>query len=108
MLREELAKDIQLADLPDTAARLAEIVGVDAALALIQAFGGDTIYIPIIDSVLVAARARMIREEYTGYNYDELARKYGCTPRRVRQIVEGAAIKPISGQVTLFDEGCDC
>ena len=103
MLRDELKDDIREEDLPEAHRRLAELIGIDAALALIAAYGGTVLYVPVIDTVYMAARARRIKEEYNGYNLGQLAIKYGCTMQRVWQIVKGTPVKPIDGQVNMFD-----
>lgn len=89
-------------DLPDAHKKLAEIIGVDAALKLCETCGGMAMYIPIIDSVRTAARAKAIREEYNGMNVAKLARKHGITARAVYMIVSGTDVN-IDGQTSLFD-----
>lgn len=74
MISEGLYKDIAEAIGPANFVKLAEIVG------------GATIYIPKPESLVRPVRDARIKEEFTGYNCIELARKYGVTERWVRQL----------------------
>ena len=78
---------IQLTDLPPDFRDIAETIGIEPALKLVQARGGEGIYIPKADKVCRAARDRAIRAEFNGANHRELARKYGLTVVWIRSIV---------------------
>lgn len=90
--------DIQLDDLPPDFRDIAETIGLDPALKLVKARGGEGVYVPKVEKVYRAARDRAIRAEFTGANYRELARKYDLTVVWIRAIVGQA-----SGQATGVD-----
>ena len=50
--------------------------------------GGQSVYIPRGCSGRIAERNRQIAAAFTGNNYRELARRFGLTVQRVRDIVE--------------------
>lgn len=73
--------------LPEIYQDIVRMVGLDAALELGREFGGMNLYLPKIESALRGWRDRNIREEFTGANIPQLARKYRLTSARVRQIL---------------------
>jgi Mor family transcriptional regulator len=79
---------------------LADVIGIEQMLNLIEQFGGETIYIPKLDALLKTARDKMIKQEYTGYNTKELAKKYDLTVRWVQKICENSQF---AGQVSVMD-----
>ena len=79
--------NIQLTDLPPDFRDIAETIGMEPALKLVQARGGEGIYVPKAEKVCRAARDRAIRSEFNGANHRELARKYGLTVVWIRNIV---------------------
>lgn len=101
-------------DLPEPYAEMARVVGVSTVVDLAKAMGGSMLYLPKLESLLRMVRDKRIRDEYTGYNCRQLAKKYGITERRVRSIVAGVVPrlpspkskkrkKVDSGQIPLFD-----
>ena len=102
MSAEEWKAGLAFEDLPDAHKKLAEIIGIDAMMKLCEACGGMAMYIPMIEGVYTAARAKAIREEYNGKNVAKLARKYSLTARGVYKIVSGTEVK-IDGQTSIFD-----
>lgn len=102
MSKDDWMKGLTFEDLPDAHKKLAEIIGIDAMLKLCETCGGMAMYIPMIDGVYIAARAKAIRSEYNGENVAKLARKYGVTGRTVYTIVSGSEVK-IDGQVSMFE-----
>ena len=99
--------DIQLGDLPPDYREVAETIGLEPALRLVQARGGEGVYVPKADKVCRAARDRAIRAAFTGSNHRELARKYGLTVVWIRAIVGQAAhraagVDIIDKQIPLF------
>jgi len=58
---------------------IADHLGIEAALHLMDAFGGEVFYIPKLDCVLKEHRDANIRAEFNGYNIKQLARKYDAT-----------------------------
>ena len=65
---------------------IAEAIGTDNFYKLAEIVGGTTIYIPKPESLTRPVRDARIKKEFTGYNHQELARKYGVTERWVRRI----------------------
>lgn len=99
--------DIQLDDLPPDFRDIADTIGLDPALKLVQARGGEGVYVPKVDKVCRAARDRAIRAEFTGANHRELARKYSLTVVWIRAIVSQApahatGVDIIDKQISLF------
>ena len=68
---------------------------------------GTSIYIPKIESLEKTVRDELIKEEFDGSNYKELALKYGLTETWIRNIVLDKAkeikARPIDGQMNLTD-----
>jgi Mor family transcriptional regulator len=99
--------DIKMDDLPPDFREIAETIGLDPALKLVQVRGGEGIYIPKAEKVRRAARDRAIRAEFNGKNHRELARRYGLTVVWIRAIVAqnhdlGAGVDIIDKQIPLF------
>lgn len=104
-MNDKLMELVDVSDLPEPYDKIAKVIGLDATKKLICEFHGEMLYLPKIDSVILPVRDKVIREEFNGYNYEALARKYGLTSRWVRQIVspieEEIRSKPMDGQVML-------
>ena len=82
---------IRAEDLPAELAEIAEQIGLDALLRLVELRGGETLYLPKKERLAIAARDRAIVKAFNGHNCRELARKHGLTPRWVRIIVANHA-----------------
>ena len=66
--------DIQIEDFPPEYRQIAERIGLEAALVLVEIRAGEGIYVPKPESLSRAARDRTIRAEYAaGSNYRQLA-----------------------------------
>ena len=96
-------------DLSDECRQIAEVIGMDALLALVAARGGECVYLPKYESLAAASRNRQIRAEFNGRNYRDLAKRYNLTVRWVREIVsssnQGAGTSrnaPLDTQLQLF------
>ncbi len=99
--------DIKIEDLPPDYKEIAQAIGLDAALALVAARGGEAVYIPKADKVARLARNRAIRAEFTGDNHRQLARKHNLTVVMIRNILQDHAkassgIDIIDNQLSLF------
>lgn len=75
--------------------RLAELVGVETALKISEAFGGTWINVPKLDALRTAYRDRLIRAEYDAAPNDNkmravkaIARKYHLTARHIFNILK--------------------
>lgn len=73
--------------LPEIYQDLVRTVGMEATLTLGEEFGGMSLYLPKIESALRSWRDINIRNEFTGANIPQLAKKYSLTSARVRQIL---------------------
>lgn len=81
---------------------LAETIGLDAYRKLVANYGGMHIYICKSETVLRELRNIEICNEFNGFNYRELAKKYNLSEKTVREIVSGIRNTPINGQMKLF------
>lgn len=100
---QDWMRDITMDMLPEAHRKIADVIGVEATLALCHTFGGMPLYVPKLDSVFATVRAQMIRREYNGMNTAQLAQKYRVTTRTVQTLVSGMPPPRIDGQVSLDD-----
>lgn len=105
---DDLLDLITLDDLDEEQRQLAELIGLEAYKALINSYAGTYLYIPNADRYERIIRDRNIRAEFDGYNFKELAIKYGLTEIWIRRIVADEVklrrAKPIDGQVTFWGQ----
>ncbi len=79
---------------------IAEEIGIRHFLKLAELIGGTTFYIPKADTFLRPIRDQRIKQEFNGYNHNELAKKYNLSERWIRSICgEGFA----EGQCSMFE-----
>lgn len=94
-------------ELPEPYAQIAETLGIDIAIEIARMFNGECVYFPKMTTVERPLRNRKILEEFNGYNYKTLAKRYGLTEPRIRAIVKPIAeekrSEPICGQMSLSD-----
>lgn len=100
--------ELTIEELREEQKQIAEVIGVESYLALTKRFGGTSIYIAKAEEILLRKnRDELIRNEFTGSNYSQLAGKYGLTEVWIRNIVYDKAVeikaKPIDGQLNLKD-----
>lgn len=99
---------VHLDDLKEDQRQLAELIGMDAFLKMVDAYGGSWIYIPMKKSVTLRNRNEQICAEFTGENYRELALRYNLSVSMIRSITEEKLheIKkaPLPGQTSLFGD----
>lgn len=92
-----------MAQYPESYYSIASVIGDDAARKLCEAFGGEAIYVPKLDTLEAVERVARIRDEYNGSNVAHIARKYNLTQMRVYQIVQD--LNPqIDGQISILDD----
>ena len=101
-------EDIILDELPEVYQHLANLIGTENMLKVAKAFGGgESIYFPKLEAIHRPARDKKIIEEFNGYNFKLLAKKYGLSEIRIRSIVKDVIDfernKPAPGQLTIFD-----
>ena len=77
---------MQVEDLADVYMEIADKIGVEAAVAIHEMFKGQQIMFPqkLYSKEYVYS---YIKENYNGRNIRELAKKFGYSDRRVRQII---------------------
>lgn len=103
---EDWVKELTPDMIPEPYSSYATAIGIDNLIKLVKMSGGDEIYLPTLDFFKRPIRDKRIREEYTGYNEKNLARKYDLSERRIREIVEGEK-RPVyvdENQVCFFVE----
>lgn len=98
--------NLDMDDLRDEQKRIADIIGIESYLKLSNALGGTTVYIAKVSEIVERKnRDERIRREFTGWNYKELALKYGLTETWIRNIVspieKQIRTQPMNGQVSV-------
>ena len=94
------AQDMRMEDIKNsTVAELAEIVGIEAAMKIVEVYSGSVIYLPKMESVLASVRDRHIREEFDGTNGHKLAIRYNVSDSWVLRVVNE---KQVFGQTSMF------
>jgi len=79
--------NVQIDDLEGDLRDIADTIGMNNTVKLMELFGGCAVYIPMIDRVQKKSRDRMIRSEFNGSNYRDLADKYNLSVVWIRKIV---------------------
>ena len=114
-MRNELLKELQLEDLSGSARELAELVGMEAFLNLVDVYGGSSnLDVPTAKQLINPVRDELIRREFNGHNIDVLARRWDLTERYIREIVKEKAARfreerqrellaPPPGQMTFWE-----
>jgi Mor family transcriptional regulator len=89
-------------------AQVIDKIGFENALEIARIAGGGNMYIPMVETLERPWIENRIRDEFTGYNFRELALKYNKSESTIRgickDIVSSKRRQPISGQLTLFEE----
>lgn len=78
---------LSIDDLPNVLRDLVDIMGIEAFRELITRYGGCSLYIPNEKSVLKPIRNRLIKENFNGNNYKELATEFKISEMQVRNIL---------------------
>lgn len=84
LLIETATRRLKASGLDDDEAR---DIALECAEDTRSAFGGGTVYIPAGQNRRLRARDDQIYKAFTGANYKELAKEYGLTENRIRQII---------------------
>jgi len=74
-------------DLDNDYPQIVECIGKVKTKVLARAFSGENVYFSSLKKALKTQIHTEIRKQFTGYNYKELALKYGYTERNIRIIV---------------------
>lgn len=100
-------KDIGLEDLDGPYYEIALKLGIETAMKIAELFQGSQVYFPKMENSCSPKRKELIIEEFNGYNYRELAHKYGFSERWIREIcsdqVQKERNKPCANQISLFE-----
>ncbi len=84
---------IKIKDLPSDIRDIAEDIGLEPLLRIVSRIGGDSIYVPTMDSLERQAVSRAVVKEYDGGNIKELAKKYRKTVPGIRYILNNSIEK---------------
>ncbi|MDL2294916.1 DNA-binding protein [Ruminococcaceae bacterium OttesenSCG-928-D13] len=108
----EETRTITLEMLTPAQREVAEVIGLESYLKLVEVFAADAIYIPKYDT-LIEDQYRIQRDEeiiakYTGFNLKPLAKEYGLTPRSLYNIIPRSVRiakknAPMDGQLSIDD-----
>lgn len=79
---------ITIEDLSEPYYTIAQELGIEAAFSIAKMFGGAQVYFPTLEKHCNSKLRDSIIEEFDGYNFRELAKKYGYTERWIREIVK--------------------
>lgn len=90
MDNNEILRNVDVSDIPETYQPVVSLIGLDNFLKLCRYAMGDELYFPMQESILRNARNRLIIQEYNGNNLQELSKKYGLTRNHIRNIVKGS------------------
>ena len=79
-------------DVPEEYRDIVELIGMDCFLKLCYLCGGQTLYVPIMDTLQRGPRDRLIRDLFDGHNYKALGRQFRLSERQIRKIINGTRI----------------
>lgn len=87
---------LSLSAMNDDVKTIAGIVGVRAAIEIMQALGGGTIYVPGPEEVRRSLRDERIRREYaSGARVRDLCRRYRISDRTVYRVLKSADMERV-------------
>lgn len=91
MSKKKAAQDNIIEQLPGDLKDVAELIGVELTIRLVERYGGTYIHVPKCDDLLREMRNRKIRELYDSKKCDirALAIKFNLTDRRISDILSG-------------------
>ncbi len=106
---EELEPD----DLQENHKEIADVVGFDNLIRLIDHFGGNQIYIPQKYELYRQKMYKEIIDQYDGTNVKRLATEYGVSEKTVYTIINEKLTKvsrqkQLEGQLSFADIGIEC
>lgn len=79
--------DIKTEDIPYNLHQMVEIVGIEKFKLICKMYGGDTIYIPVYNKIVMGERNRRIVREYNGKNVDVLRVRYNISKEQIKHIL---------------------
>ncbi|NSW90239.1 MAG: DNA-binding protein [Firmicutes bacterium] len=105
-MRQEKLNDISKNKVSRTFAQIIDEIGMENAKKIARIAGGDNLYIPMVATIERPLVINKIREEFTGYNFRELASKYNKSVSTIRyickDIIKEKRKQPMNGQINLF------
>lgn len=105
--KEKWIDNIDIEDLDDPYYEIANKLGLKIAVEIAKMFQGSQIYFPKLEKTCSPKRKELIRSEFNGYNFKELAHKYGYSERWIREICSNITSKirnkPLKNQISMFD-----
>jgi Mor family transcriptional regulator len=87
LVLDEWMKELTLNELDEKNKEIAKIIGIDNLLLLCEYFGGTRLYVNKLDHVTAVLRNKKIKEEYNGYNSQQMVRKYNLTENQIQRIL---------------------
>lgn len=81
--------NIRIEDIPEEYRDIVENLGMDSFLKLIRLCGGQSLYVPKMETLEREGRDREIRSLFNGGNYRALAIQFRLSERQVRKIING-------------------
>ena len=94
---------IKLSDLQGDQRELAELIGIENYIKMVQRYSGTSIYIAKLDKLLNSKRDAEIIRSFNGRNYRYLAYKYRLSERAVRDIISKGYSQNVE-QMSFFDD----
>jgi len=82
-------RTIRPEDIPEEYQDILDTLGMAPFLELIRLCGGQTLYLPKLDSLEREGRDREIRARFNGGNYRALASQFRLSERQIRKIING-------------------
>lgn len=82
-------RTIRRTDIPEEYLDIYDALGAEAFLKLVRLCGGQSLYLPKLDSLEREGRDRQIRALFNGCNYRALALQFRLSERQVRKIING-------------------
>ena len=80
---------IRETDIPAEYRDIVETLGLENFLTLARLCGGQSLYVPKLDSLTMNGRDREIRARFDGGNYRALASQFRLSERQIRKIISG-------------------
>lgn len=92
MRGDEILKTL-LDELNGEQKELAEIIGTEAYIKLVEAYGGSTVYVAKNDKIKRVKRDIEIRRKFDGKNFHSLAAEYKLSEKTIRNILDSKKLK---------------
>lgn len=107
-MEKNLMRELKIEDLVEPYKMIAENCGLETAIKIAELFGGSQVTFQKLDTILYLLKERLIKDEFNGYNYSELARKYNCSTSWIRKItadrLHRERNKPMENQISIFPD----